>query len=205
MSWFSGPSVSGYCNSCGGEVHDGGQSGYYCSNPSCRHGWGAAVELPKPNVDGRYSLSYEIRRRGPDKRSEGGGGLSGTMDEIKTWADINLGRDNYDTTVDRFSRGEGTEWIEIPRENWPDFLKVLPNWPEETPMPEEPVPLFPYEIDTDQVRRGDLLWERPEWSLTRIEYVDRNHYSGVQIGYDGNMVRTLMGDTVTVYRPANSS
>lgn len=35
MSFYSGESSLGSCNACGSPVHDGGQSGAYCSNPRC--------------------------------------------------------------------------------------------------------------------------------------------------------------------------
>jgi hypothetical protein len=48
--FFSGPSSAGTCNACGGNVVDGGQSGYYCQTPGCRHSYGGpqpAEERPR--------------------------------------------------------------------------------------------------------------------------------------------------------------
>jgi hypothetical protein len=46
VTWYSGPSSLGACDTCGSPVSDGGQSGAYCSNPQCRHGYlgGKTVE-----------------------------------------------------------------------------------------------------------------------------------------------------------------
>ena len=39
MSFYSGDSSIGTCDTCGSPVRDGGQSGAYCSNAACPNGW----------------------------------------------------------------------------------------------------------------------------------------------------------------------
>lgn len=60
MSFYSGPSSVGTCNACGSPVHDGGQSGVYCSNNACRYGWGGGGG-PSAKREPRHELTEAER------------------------------------------------------------------------------------------------------------------------------------------------